>query len=231
MTNSAPEPPEPATPRKRHFFNKFDLISFLLKSMRLNAKEEAIKALWILLEEGTSQWYLAKKLVQFASEDATGPEAFVYAQSVFQFITAVKDETNSLSRLVLYLCDSEKMWETEKETEWEIRRLNIQDEIASCYRKGVKPMELPSHVFDVYTARGKSAMRRGEKFDRRFSGVREGSGLFSRACFLRDGMLDPAKTIVTQAYSPHLLRCIEEKLHVDAYLRKYGITVDDFLKL
>lgn len=222
---------EPQKERKTHFYNRFDLISFLIKAMRMNRKTEAITALWLLLKEGASQWYIAKKLVQFASEDAVGADAFVYAQSVFQFIAAVKDETNSLSRLVLYLCNAPKMWETEEETRWEIERLNIQERIAAAYESGTKPIELPAYIYDVYTASGKAAMKRGEKINRGFSGVREGSGLFCRACYLRDGLLDPGKTTVEEAYSPHLMQCAKEGLHVDAYLQKYNLTVDEFLKI
>lgn len=217
-------------PKPKRFCNRYDLVSFLLKSLRLNRKEDALTAMWCLLNEGTGQWYIAKKLVQFASEDAVGAEAFIYAQGVFQFIKDVTDEVNSLSRLILYLCDAPKMWESEKETEWEVRRIHLRERIKKCYGRGEKPVELPSYVYDVYTARGKASQRRGEEIDRRVSGVIEGTGLFCRAAFLKHGRLDPEDTTVAQAYAPHLRKCLEEKLHVDAYLRKHDLTVDTFLK-
>lgn len=217
-------------PKPKRFYNRYDLVSFLLKSIRLNRKEDALTAMWCLINEGAGQWYIAKKLVQFASEDAVGAEAFIYAQSVFQLIKDVTDEVNSLSRLILYLCDAPKMWESEKETEWEVRRIHLREHIKKCYTKGEKPVEMPSYVYDVYTARGKAAQRRGEKIDRRVSGVIEGTGLFCRAAFLKHGRLDPEDTTIPQAHGKHLLKCMKEKLHVDAYLRKHDLTVDDFLK-
>lgn len=217
-------------PKPKRFYNRYDLVSFLLKSIRLNRKEDALTAMWCLLNEGCGQWYIAKKLVQFASEDAVGAEAFIYAQGVFQLIKDVTDEVNSLSRLILYLCDAPKMWESETETEWEVRRIHLRERIKKCYGRAEKPVELPSYVFDVYTARGKAAQRRGDKIDRRISGVMEGTGLFCRAAFLKHGRLAPDDTMVEQAYAPHLLKCLKEKLHVDEYMRRHALTVDDFLK-
>lgn len=218
-------------PKPKRFYNRYDIVSYLLKSIRLRRKEDALTAMWLLLNEGVGQWYIAKKLTQYASEDAVGAEAYMYAVSVFLFIKDVTDDVNSLSRLILYLCDAEMMWESEKETEWEVRRIHLRERIKKCYANGQKPAELPSWIFDQYTASGKARMKRGEQIDRRASGVLEGSGLFCRACFLRDGMLDLSKTTVAQAYSPHLLTCAKEGLHVDAYLKKHGITIDDFLKV
>lgn len=217
-------------PKQKRFYNRYDLVSFLLKSIRLNRKEDSLMAMWCLLHEGCDQWYIARKLAQFASEDAVGAEAFIYAQSVFQLIKDVKDEVNSLSRLILYLCDAPKMWESEKETEWEVRRIHLRERIKKQYARGEKPVELLSYVYDVYTARGKAATRRGEKIDRRASGVLEGSGLFCRAAFLKHGRLDPDDTTVAQAYGKHLLKCAKEGLHVDAYIRKYDLTIDEFLR-
>jgi len=54
--------------KPKRFYNKYDMTSFLLKSIRLNRKEDALTAMWCLIREGTGQWYIAKKLVQFASE-------------------------------------------------------------------------------------------------------------------------------------------------------------------
>lgn len=217
-------------PKPKRFYNKYDLVSFLLKSLRLKKKEDALIAMWALIHEGVPQLYLAKKLVQYASEDAIAPAAYVFAVSTFQFIRDAGDEVNSLSRLILYLCECDCMWENEKETEWEVRRIHLREKIKKCYERGQKPLELPSHVFDQYTATGKSRMKRGEQIDRRVSGVLEGTGLFCRACFLRDKKLDLSKTTIAQAYSPHLLQCAKEGLCVDAYLRKHGITVHEFLK-
>ena len=220
---------EPQSKTKTHFYNKFDIISYFIKSLRIGDKEQAITALWILLNEGMSQWYIAKKLVQFASEDAVGAEAFLYAQGVFQLISTVKEEENSLARLTLYLCDAPKQWESEEESKWEVQRIHIRERIKNQYKIGEKPLELPSYTWDCYTAKGKAALKRGEQIDRRISGVIEATGLFCRAAYLLHGRLSPQDTQPEQAYSPHLEKCLEEGLHVDAYLKEHGISATEFL--
>jgi hypothetical protein len=113
----------------------------------------------------------------------------------------------------------------------EVRRIHLRERIKKCYDKRQKPAELPSWIFDQYTASGKARMKRGEQIDRRISGVLEGTGLFCRAVFLRYGRLDPDDTTIAQAYSKHLLKCEKEGLYVDAYLKKYDLTPDDFLNV
>jgi len=222
---------EPEQKKSTHFYNKYDLLSFLIKSIRMNRKEDAITALSLLLCEGTSQWFLAKKLMQISSEDNYGAEPFIYAQSVFQAISMVKDEENSLARLVLYLCDAPKQHESEEESYWEVERQNIQKKIKNKYTKGEKPVELPEYIYDQYTATGKRRMKAGDQIQRRFSGVRAGTGLFCRAAHLVHGRLGPEDTTVGQAYSTHLEKCAKEGLHVDAYLRKHKISADEFLQI
>ena len=43
-------------------------------------------------------------------------------------------------------------------------------------------------------------------------------------------LADPDDTTIAQAYSKHLLKCVEEGLHVDAYLKKHDISIEDFLR-
>lgn len=215
--------------KPKHFYNKYDLMSWFLKALRMGDKEQSIEILHIMLNEGLSEWYLAKKLVQFASEDAVGPEAFNYAMNVFLLIKEVKSEVNSLSRLILYLCDSPKMWENKEEHEWEVRRIQTRERIKKCYTLNKKPREMSSWVWDRYTAKGKAKWKKGDLIDERFSGVIKGTGLFCRALFLRDGGLYPDKSDEKDLQAPHLLRCEGLGLTVDEYLEKYQITPDEFL--
>lgn len=218
-------------PKMKCLYNKYDLVSMLIKSIRLGQKEAALKCYWILKQEGITEYYIAKKLLQFASEDAVTPEAVNFAFTTFQIIKEFKVEENSMQRLILYLCSTEKMWETEGEHYWELRRIQIREETKKLHKKGLKPLELPEYVYDVYTSTGKQKLKKGEHIDRRFSGVYEGSGLFMRASFLKWGECVPEYTEKTSAYAPHLLQCAEEHLSVDQYLRKYQVTIDQFLNI
>jgi hypothetical protein len=221
----------PKKTEKKNFFNKYDLISYFLKSIRLGHKKQALRIFWCMKQEGMTEFYIAKKLVQFATEDSANPEAVNYAWTTFQIVKEFKSEENSLQRLILYLANKEKMWETEGEHHWELRRIQVREETKAMYRKKKKPFELPEFVFDQYTSFGKSALKKGEQIDRRFSGVYEGSGLFMRACHLKWGENQPNYTTKENAYSPHLEHCKKEGLSVDVYLRKHKISIDEFLNL
>jgi replication-associated recombination protein RarA len=212
-------------------YNKYNLISYFLKSLRLRQKETALRLFWIMKHQKISELYIARKLVQFSVEDSVGTEAVNYAWSTYSIVKEFKSEENAIQRLILFLCSSEKMWATEGEHYWELRRIQIREETKRQLKAGKKPLKLPEYVFDQYTAQGKGAMKRGEKIDRRFSGVYEGSGLFMRACHLKWGENQPTYTTKENAYSPHLEQCKKEGLSVDQYLRKHRITIEEFLDL
>lgn len=210
-------------------YNKYDLISYFLKSLRLRQKEMALKLFWIMRNQGVTELYIARKLVQFSTEDAVGAEAVNYAWSTYYIVKELKSEENAIQRLILYLCSCEKMWETQGEHYWELRRIQIREETKKQLKAGKRPFEIPEYVFDRYTAKGKAAMKRGEQIDRRFSGVYEGSGLFMRSCHLKWGENVPEYTGKANAHSEHLEKCKQEGLSVDRYLTKYHITIDEFL--
>lgn len=210
-------------------WNKFDLISYFIKSLRLGMKEEVLKIFWVMRSQKISELYIARKLVQFATEDAVGAEAVNYAWSTYGIVKEFKSEENALQRLMLYLCDSPKMWNSKEDHFWELRRIQIREETKKLLKKGERPFELPSWVWDKYTARGKHQLRAGKQIDRRFSGVYEGSGLYLRAHYLMNKDVKPEDTHSTTAYSPHLRRCTELQMTVDAYMERYGITPEEFL--
>jgi len=215
--------------KAKHFYNKYDLMSWFLKSLRIGAKEQSIEILHIMLNEGLSEWYIAKKLVHFASEDAVGAEAFNYAMNVFLLIKEVKSEVNSLSRLILYLCNAPKMWESEEEHTWEVKRIQIRERIKKCYALGKKPREMAGWVWDRYTAKGKAKWKKGDSIDERFSGVLKGSGLFCRALFLRDGGLFPDKSEKKDLQAPHILHCEGVGMTIDEYLKEHNLSPEEFL--
>lgn len=211
-------------------YNKYDLISYFIKSLRLGNKEEVLRIFWVMRSQKISEVYIAKKLVQFATEDTVGAEAVNYAWSTYGIVKEMKSEENALQRLMLYLCDTPKMWESEEEHYWELRRIQIREETKKQMKRGASPLKLSSWVWDKYTARGKQQLRAGKQIDRRFSGVYEGSGLYMRAHYVMRGYVQPEDTGSESAYSPHLLKCAELQMTVDAYLKKFHITAEEFLK-
>lgn len=211
--------------------NKYDLISLLIKSMRIGDIESSLKCFQAMKIQGITELYVARKLVHFASEDSITPEAVIFAWSTYGLIKEWKEETNSIERLIIYLCKSTKMYATKEENYWELRRLQIRDECSSKALQGERIIDCPSYVYDEYTAKGSALKKKGQKYDRRFSGIYEGSGLFMRACYLKWQKIDPSLTTIDNAYSPNLLQCLEEQMTVDDYLKAKSITIDEFLGL
>jgi hypothetical protein len=221
---------EKPKPKKASFYNRYDLLSMLIKTMRIGDEEQAIQVMWLMLCERIPQVVIAKKLVDFASEDAIEPESFNFAFNAYQYIKEVKQETNTLSRVVIHLCKAKKHYACPEEHRLEVRRIHIREATKKAYRIGKKPLEVPSWVWDVYTAKGKQLKKSGEQIDERFSGVLKGSALCCRALYLRDGNIDPKNSNMKNLTSKHLARCEKEKITVDEYLEKYNITASEFLQ-
>lgn len=218
---------QPSKPKG--LYNKYDLTSWLIKSMRMNKKHDAIQAMRCLLQDGNRQWYIAKKLVQFAVEDAVGAEPLLYAKSTYDLIVDIKDEINALSRCILYLCDAPKFRESKEEAYWEVERIRIRETTKEQYKKWIKPAELPEYVFDQYTARGSMKKGKWEIYDRRFSWVLIG-GNWMRWCYLRYGRLSDEDSSKDQTFGHHSLQCESEQISVDEYLEKHGISVEEFME-
>ena len=231
MTNQTNLFGEGSEPKKKSFYNHYDLLSWLIKSMRVGDVEQSIHVLWLMLCEGIPQKVIAKKLVDFSSEDAIEPESFNFAFNAYSYIKEVGQETKTLSRVVIHLCRAEKHYSSASEHEFEVKRIYIREKIKASYRKGIKPMEVPVWVYDIYTSTGKAKKKSGQRIDERFSGVLKGSGLFCRALYFRDGIIDPARSQMENLESKHLESCQREKLTVDGYLERHQITAEQFLGL
>lgn len=107
------------------YFNRYDLISFLIKTIRLGDKEKAIEILWVMLEEWVSELYIARKMANFSAEDSIWWELFIYAVSVHDWIKINGSEINALSRLILTLCDSKKFRHSAEESYWEANSFTV----------------------------------------------------------------------------------------------------------
>lgn len=216
--------------KRTHFYDRWSLCSALIKYLRFGDIDRVLEIIWIMISEGHSQFYIAKKLVNFASEDCCSLEAFNYATSTFLFIKETKGDPNALEKLAIYLCQQPKFWESEAENKMELKRFDIMERIEQNYRDGIKTFEIDDFCYDVHTSKGKGRIKRGEFCDQRFSGVRAGTAYFCRAVFLRDGKLDPNLSLPENFTAPHIYQAIAEGLDVDDYLKKYDLTPEEFLK-
>jgi hypothetical protein len=200
--------------KKKGFYNKYDLTSLLIKSMRIGNEKLAIKTMWCMLSEWVSELYIARKCTHFASEDAVGIHIFNYAKNVHDWIRDCWSEINSLSRLIIEICNAPKFRETRKEADREVRRIHIREETKNKYKEGIKPIELPERIFDRYTSRWKAAMNRWEKFDIRYSGVLHG-WIHMRKQFLSKKKLDPQNSTLLDAYDFDILEAVKMWLSYD----------------
>ena len=203
--------------KKTNFYNKRDLISYLIKSVRINDEKIAITIMRVMLSEWISEQYIARKMVHLASEDIVWKEYFVYAQSVHERIKLNGNEINSLSRLIIELCNAQKFWESELEADREFWRISIRERIKACYAKWEKPMELPSWIYDQYTAKGKAKMKKWEQYDLRYSGVKQG-GVYLRKQYLELWKLDPQASSIEDWWSDEVMECISKDISYDQRL-------------
>lgn len=204
-------------PKKTTFYNKYDLVSLLIKSMRLGDEKLAITTMRCMLNEGVSETYIARKCVHFASEDAIVMQIYTYACSVHDFIKNNGSEINSLSRLIIELCNAEKFRHTRKEADREVWRIHLREKIKKQYKNGTKPMEMPDRVYDQYTAKGKAQLKRWEKIDLRYSGVLQG-WLFLRKQYLYEKKLLPNSCNLNYAYADDIMECLEQWMSYDEYV-------------
>ena len=215
--------------KTKGFYNKYDLISYLIKSIRIGDKQRAIEIMWAMLSEKIPELYIARKLVHFASEDSVGSEAFLYAKGVHDFIKDNGSEINSLSRLVLSLCDSPKFRQSEDEHYRELTRIEIRERIKKNYTKGVKPFEIPWYVYDQYTSIGKRLQKQWGVIDERVSGVLRG-GYAMRALRLQYGCLELEKSNISFPTNEHIQYCMDNHISLDEYLRESKVSLDGVLE-
>ena len=200
--------------KKKWLYNKYDLTSLLIKSMRIGDEKLAITTMRCMLNEWISELYIARKCVHLASEDAVGIQVFNYSKNVHDWIRDCGTEINSLSRLIISLCNAPKFRETRKEADREVWRIHIREKTKKQYKEWIKPIILPKRVFDRYTARWKTALNRGEKIDIRYSWVLHG-WIHMRKQFLSKSKLDPDNTELKDAYDADIIQALERWLSYD----------------
>lgn len=203
--------------KTKWLYNKYDLTSLLIKSMRIWNEKLAIQTMRCMLAEWVKEVYIARKCVHFASEDAIGMEIFTYAKNVHDRIRDCWSEINSLSRLIIQLCNAEKFWESRDEADREVWRIHMREETKKQYKKWIKPIEIPERVFDRYTARWKARLNRGEMIDIRYSGVLHG-WIHMRKQYLHKWKLDPQNSSPKDAYDVDIAETLKQGLSYDQWM-------------
>lgn len=127
-------------------YNKYDVVSALIKSLRRGYEEDAL--FWAFELEGNA-WYLWKRLQIFCSEDIglANPEAIQQITSLRQAYFDIKDSGGGrlfIAQAVIYLCRSSK------------NRM-IDYVVMEHFKKRANGwlLKVPDYAFDKHTLRGK----------------------------------------------------------------------------
>jgi len=170
-------------------YKQKDVVSSLIKEMRLGNIENAYYWFQVMIEAGESYYYVALTLINFAYEDCYDDHAIMISDACWRSMMAQKQkglEGNTPFWWVERLCRATKFWETEEGREREKIWWKVYDEIK---KKGaVRP--IPPYACDRHSHTGWKQKNAGGNFDERFSGNRWGR-VNMCAMYERDGCLDP----------------------------------------
>ena len=181
-----------------------------------------------MLAEKIPETTITRKLVQCASEDDMGRDAYVYATAVHDFVRQSGSDTNSLVRLILYLCDAPKFRQSAEGHMRETQRKRIAKSVRDAYAAHERPFEIPSYVYDRHTGTGKRRLDQGLSIDERVTGTLRG-GYVMRTLRLRYGKLDLIHTRPEISLNPHLQEALAARQTVDQYLAEHRLTIQDIL--
>jgi replication-associated recombination protein RarA len=168
-------------------FAKDEAVSALIKSMRFGNFEEAGYWLVVLVENGTNEKYLAKRLAVFASEDCFEQNLIVLANSVYQMYLVNEGNGNMLWQVLYRCCKAKKFWEVLEGQEYE---LSINEATRRYLEHGIETV--PKWAIDKHTKRYYELVSQGKESetDRRFSGEDFGR-LYMINMFRKYGEISP----------------------------------------
>lgn len=175
-------------------YDRFEVLSALRKSIKLDDPEAAIYWLHVLLEHGgpSAQRTAARQLWIVAAEDVDDPAVVLRAFAVFQMVGKVP-EPDHLFFLVAQMCSARKWWEHPDGhlvDHWWAKAVGA---LRSA------PRQVPSHALDRHTRRGWQQLRAGLGFDDRFSGSDVGRAK-TLWLFTRWGRLDSAYQVDAEQF-------------------------------
>jgi len=168
-------------------YRKKDVVSTLIKEMRLGNLERVYYWYMVLREAKEPYSYIGNILIRFTWEDCYGMEIICYSGEAWRawMATKGKDE-NIIYSWLEKLTRAEKFWESDAGRYRERVWWEVEDRI----EKNGFTLEIPPYALDRHSTTGWRIQREGGSFDERFSGTREGR-LNMCAAFERDGKLDP----------------------------------------
>jgi replication-associated recombination protein RarA len=156
-------------------YHSKDVVSALIKSIRLGRLEDALYWSRVMEAAGESTWFhFAVTMTNFAWEDCLDPMANVLADVAYRTLRAKKRWDENISFTIIdYLCRCRKFWECEDGVAREEAWYKIEDEIEQKgFTREIPSWALDRHSFTAWQTR---------KFDDRFSGTREGRAKMIKA--------------------------------------------------
>lgn len=170
-------------------YKQKDVVSALIKEMRLGNVENAFYWYQVMIEAGESYYYLAITLINFAYEDGFEDAVTMISDACWRSMMSQKQRGmtgNTPFWWIDRLCRATKFWETEEGRAREKAWNKVTDEIK---KKGAT-RTIPLYACDSHSHTGWKMKREGKDFDERFSGTRWGR-VNMCVMYERDGKLDP----------------------------------------
>lgn len=161
-------------------YSRDEVISAFIKEMRLGDFDAASYWLNVMFTAKETHWYIAKRLVIFAAEDAFDPQALQIAGALASVVTARMVDENWLWQTTYWMCKARKFWEcSEGRDDFERTGCAAWEALKNGYHR-----KIPEYAIDSHTKRG-----REDGIDERFSGTYTGRMAMMRM-YERLGCLD-----------------------------------------
>lgn len=148
-------------------FNKSEVVSAFIKSMRFGDFEEASYWLIVLIENDISETYISKRLAIFAAEDCFDSQLMILANSVYVMYNEELGDSNMIWQVLYRCCKATKFWELPEGIEYE----NTINKVIKRYDiNGIE--KIPKWAIDSHTKMYYDLIKenRKQETDERFSG-------------------------------------------------------------
>lgn len=159
-------------------YDKYEVISAFVKSIRLGLVPDALYWLEVMIKGGADLYYIARRLSIESQESGYGPTPAIYAASVLQIVSVGRSHAqDALFQLTVYLCKCKKWWEDETMREAAKEWYRAEAQVGKVKKGERIGKKIPNYAIDVHTAEGRRRKQEGEPIDERFSG--SSRGIFS----------------------------------------------------
>jgi len=171
-------------------YDKKDVVSWLIKSMRLGDIDNAFYAFKVMVDANESYHYFSRLMIRFCYEDCWGAEALLVSDACWRSMMIQKQKGmrgNTPYFWIRHLTFSPKFWEIEEGRKAERAWWAIEDEVKA---RGFT-REVPRFALDSHSRTGWEVKKETGRFpDCRFGGTRYGR-LSMCDMYARLGRLDP----------------------------------------